>query len=44
LAAIQQANSKYNKGYATTGVVLCVCGRHEVVEPNSAVDLDKGEK
>ncbi|KAK7049202.1 hypothetical protein VNI00_005803 [Paramarasmius palmivorus] len=44
LAAIQQANTKFNKGYATTGVVLCVCARHEVVEPNSAVDLDKGEK
>ncbi|KAK7024290.1 hypothetical protein VNI00_016414 [Paramarasmius palmivorus] len=44
LAAIRQANTKFNKGYATTGVVLCVCARHEVVEPNSAVDLDKGEK
>ncbi|KAK7028210.1 hypothetical protein VNI00_014900 [Paramarasmius palmivorus] len=44
LAAIEQANVKFNKGYATTGVVLCLCARHEVVEPNGAVDLDKGEK
>ncbi|KAK7017916.1 hypothetical protein VNI00_018528, partial [Paramarasmius palmivorus] len=44
LAAISQANTKYSKDYATTGVVLCICARHEVVEPNGAVDLDKGEK
>ncbi|KAK7016424.1 hypothetical protein VNI00_018906 [Paramarasmius palmivorus] len=44
LAAIAQANTKFSKGYATTGVVLCLCARHEVIEPNGAVDLDKGEK
>ncbi|KAL0562960.1 hypothetical protein V5O48_019118, partial [Marasmius crinis-equi] len=44
LAAIDQATTKYNKGYATTGVILCLCARHEIVEPNGLVDVDKGEK
>ena len=44
LAAVKQANTKYNRGYATTGAILCLCARHEMVEPNGAVDLTRGEK
>ncbi|KAL0565963.1 hypothetical protein V5O48_016052 [Marasmius crinis-equi] len=34
LAAIEQAYTKFRKGYATTGCILCLCARHEIVEPN----------
>ncbi|KAK7038932.1 hypothetical protein VNI00_010323 [Paramarasmius palmivorus] len=44
LAAVQQANTKYNRGYATTGAILCLCARHEMVEPNGTVDTSRGEK
>ncbi|KAL0573749.1 hypothetical protein V5O48_008210 [Marasmius crinis-equi] len=44
LAAIEQAYTKFRKGYATTGCILCLCARHEIVEPNGVVDLDMGEK
>ncbi|KAL0568546.1 hypothetical protein V5O48_013442 [Marasmius crinis-equi] len=44
LAAVDQASTKFSKGYATTGVVLCLCARHEIVEPNGVVDTNKGEK
>ncbi|KAL0567251.1 hypothetical protein V5O48_014745 [Marasmius crinis-equi] len=44
LAAIEQAYTKFRKGYATTGCVLCLCARHEVVEPNGIADIDVGEK
>ncbi|KAL0567046.1 hypothetical protein V5O48_014951 [Marasmius crinis-equi] len=44
LAAIAQANNKFSKGYAQTGCILCICARHEVVEPNGTVDLNKGER
>ncbi|KAK7020693.1 hypothetical protein VNI00_017635 [Paramarasmius palmivorus] len=44
LAAMEQANTKYSKGYATTGAILCLCARHEIVEPNGTVDTPKGEK
>ncbi|KAK7024597.1 hypothetical protein VNI00_016158 [Paramarasmius palmivorus] len=44
LQAVKQANSKFSKSYATTGVLLCLCIRHEMVEPNGTVDLNKGEK
>ncbi|KAK7019222.1 hypothetical protein VNI00_018122 [Paramarasmius palmivorus] len=44
LAAIEQANTKYSRGYATTGSILCLCARHEIVEPTSMVDLKRGEK
>ncbi|KAL0567260.1 hypothetical protein V5O48_014737, partial [Marasmius crinis-equi] len=44
LAAIDQASTKSSKGYATTGVVLCLCARHEIVDPNGVVDTNKGEK
>ncbi|KAK7054294.1 hypothetical protein VNI00_003487 [Paramarasmius palmivorus] len=44
LAAVKQANSRFNKGYATTGALACICSRHEICEPNGLVDLSKGEK
>ncbi|KAL0568500.1 hypothetical protein V5O48_013480 [Marasmius crinis-equi] len=44
MAAVDQASTKFSKGYATTGVVLCLCARHEIVEPNGVVDTNKGEK
>ncbi|KAL0564649.1 hypothetical protein V5O48_017390 [Marasmius crinis-equi] len=44
LAAIEQAYTKFRKGYATTGCVLCLCARHEIVEPNGVADIDVGEK
>ncbi|KAK7017104.1 hypothetical protein VNI00_018673 [Paramarasmius palmivorus] len=44
LAAMQQANTKFHRGYATTGAILCLCARHEMVEPNGAVDLNRGER
>ncbi|KAK7014754.1 hypothetical protein VNI00_019289 [Paramarasmius palmivorus] len=44
LAAVKQANTKFNRGYATTGCLLCMCSRHEICEPNGMVDLNRGEK
>ncbi|KAL0574972.1 hypothetical protein V5O48_006988 [Marasmius crinis-equi] len=44
LAAMDQAETKYNKGYATTGVLFCLCSRHELVQAKGAGDLSKGEK
>ncbi|KAL0571336.1 hypothetical protein V5O48_010634 [Marasmius crinis-equi] len=44
LAAIEQAYTKFQKGYSTTGCMLCLCARHEIVEPNGIADLDVGEK
>ncbi|KAL0567977.1 hypothetical protein V5O48_014022 [Marasmius crinis-equi] len=44
LMAIDQANTKFAKGYAQTGAILCLCARHEMIEPNGTVDTNKGEK
>ncbi|KAL0566702.1 hypothetical protein V5O48_015298, partial [Marasmius crinis-equi] len=44
LAAIEQAYTKFQKGYSTTGCILCLRARHEIVEPNGIADLDVGEK
>ncbi|KAF8214216.1 hypothetical protein K438DRAFT_1956307 [Mycena galopus ATCC 62051] len=44
LAALDYANTKFSHGYGSTGVGLRVCARHEFVLPNSAVDLQKGER
>ncbi|KAK7441199.1 hypothetical protein VKT23_016680 [Stygiomarasmius scandens] len=44
LAALQQANTKFSRGYATTGCGLGVCARHEFVQRNGVVDLQKGER
>ncbi|KAL0571368.1 hypothetical protein V5O48_010593 [Marasmius crinis-equi] len=44
LSVIAQANTKFSKGYAQTGCMLCLCARHEIMEPNGLVDLNKGER
>ncbi|KAF8182182.1 hypothetical protein K438DRAFT_1600936, partial [Mycena galopus ATCC 62051] len=44
LAALDYVNTKFSRGYGSTGVGLGVCVRHEFVLPNSAVDLQKGER
>ncbi|KAJ3751874.1 hypothetical protein EV360DRAFT_75833 [Lentinula raphanica] len=44
LLAVDHANTKFSRGYATTGVGLAVCARHELVQKNGVVDLQKGEQ
>ncbi|KAJ7017588.1 hypothetical protein C8F04DRAFT_1279172 [Mycena alexandri] len=44
LAALNYANTKFLRGYSTTGVGMGVCARHEFVQPNSVGDLQKGER
>ncbi|KAJ7711496.1 hypothetical protein B0H16DRAFT_1745106 [Mycena metata] len=44
LAALDYANTKFSRGYATTGVGMCVCARHEFVQPNGVGDLQRGER
>ncbi|KIY48995.1 hypothetical protein FISHEDRAFT_58576 [Fistulina hepatica ATCC 64428] len=44
LAALDYANTKYSKGYASTGKGLVVCACHEFVQANGVVDLQKGER
>ncbi|KAJ3816515.1 hypothetical protein F5880DRAFT_1494202, partial [Lentinula raphanica] len=44
LLAVDHANTKFSRGYATTGVGLAVCARHELVQKNGVVDLQKGER
>ncbi|KAJ6514372.1 hypothetical protein C8R47DRAFT_1206735 [Mycena vitilis] len=44
LAALDYANTKFSRGYGSTGVALGVCARHEFVQRNAAVDLQKGER
>lgn len=44
LAALDHANTKYSRGYATTGCGLGVCARHEFVQKNGVADLQKGER
>ncbi|KAJ6511876.1 hypothetical protein C8R47DRAFT_1173309 [Mycena vitilis] len=39
LAALDYANTKFSRGYGSTGVALGVCARHEFVQRNGAVDL-----
>lgn len=43
LSALDHANSKYAKGYATTGIVCTTC-RHEFILPEGAGPLQKGER
>ena len=43
LSAIEHANSKFSKGYSTTGVVCTTCD-HEFVLPEGAGQLQKGER
>ncbi|KAF7305724.1 CxC2 domain-containing protein [Mycena chlorophos] len=44
LAALDHANTKFAKGYTTTGVGMAVCARHEFVLPNAVGDLQRGER
>lgn len=44
LAALDFANTKYSKGYTSTGVAMCTCGRHEVIMANGVGDMQKGER
>jgi len=43
LAALDHANTKCTKGYATSGIVCTTC-RHEFVLPEGAGPLQKGER
>ncbi|KAJ7782955.1 hypothetical protein B0H16DRAFT_1709789 [Mycena metata] len=44
LAALDYANTKFSRGYSTTGVGMAVCARHEFVQPTGVGDLQKGER
>ncbi|KAJ7785628.1 hypothetical protein B0H16DRAFT_1707885 [Mycena metata] len=44
LVALDYANTKFSKGYSSTGVGMGVCARHEFVQPNSVGNLQKGER
>ncbi|KAJ7728436.1 hypothetical protein DFH07DRAFT_969869 [Mycena maculata] len=44
LAALDYANTKFSRGYATTGVGMGVCARHEFIQPNGVGDLQRGER
>ncbi|KAJ7047950.1 hypothetical protein C8F04DRAFT_1172413 [Mycena alexandri] len=44
LAALDYANTKFSRGYSTTGVGMGVCARHEFVQPNGVGDFQKGER
>ncbi|KAJ7844968.1 hypothetical protein B0H13DRAFT_1647725 [Mycena leptocephala] len=44
LAALDYANTKFSRGYSTTGVGMCVCARHEFVQATGVGDLQKGER
>ncbi|KAJ6518038.1 hypothetical protein C8R47DRAFT_960048 [Mycena vitilis] len=44
LAALDFANTKFSRGYSTTGVGMGVCARHEFVQANGVGDLQKGER
>ena len=43
LAALDHANTKFSRGYSSTGVGMGVCARHEFVQPNGVGDLQCGE-
>ena len=43
MSAIEHANSKFSKGYSTTGVVCTTCS-HEFILPEGAGQLQKGER
>ena len=43
LSAIEHANSKFSKGYSTTGIICTTCD-HEFVLPEGAGQLQKGER
>lgn len=43
-AALMHANTRFYKGYATTGVAMAIDARHGFVLPNGIGDLQKGER
>ncbi|KAJ7862644.1 hypothetical protein B0H14DRAFT_2349499 [Mycena olivaceomarginata] len=42
--ALDYANTKFSCGYSIMGVGMCVCARHEFIQPNGVSDLQKGER
>ncbi|KAJ7479904.1 hypothetical protein FB451DRAFT_1395461 [Mycena latifolia] len=44
LAALDYVNTKFSRGYSTTGVGMGVCVRHEFIQPNGIGDLQKGKR
>ncbi|KAJ7827600.1 hypothetical protein B0H14DRAFT_3088313 [Mycena olivaceomarginata] len=44
LAALDYANTKFSRGYSSTGVGMGVCARHEFIQPNGVGDLQRGER
>ncbi|KAF7797641.1 hypothetical protein EIP86_008841 [Pleurotus ostreatoroseus] len=44
LAALLQANKRWSKGYAATGVGMACCVRHGFILPNGVGDLQVGER
>ncbi|KAJ7714051.1 hypothetical protein DFH07DRAFT_974574 [Mycena maculata] len=44
LAALDHANTKFLRGYSSTGVGMGVCTRHEFIQANGVGDLQKGER
>ena len=44
LSAVNDANTKFNKGYAATGVGAIICALHEFRQPNGTADLQVGER
>ncbi|KAJ7743983.1 hypothetical protein B0H14DRAFT_2637362 [Mycena olivaceomarginata] len=44
LAALDYANTKFSRGYSTTGIGMGVCARHEFVQPTGVGDLQKGRR
>ncbi|KAJ7194873.1 hypothetical protein GGX14DRAFT_333182, partial [Mycena pura] len=44
LAALDYTNTKFSRGYSSTGVGMGVCACHEFVQPNGVGDLQRGER
>jgi hypothetical protein len=44
LSALDHANTKFSRGYGSTGAGMGLCARHEFVQRNGAGDLQKGER
>ncbi|KAJ6571549.1 hypothetical protein B0H19DRAFT_1208943 [Mycena capillaripes] len=44
LAVLDYANTRFSRGYSTTGMGMVVCARHEFIQPNGVGDLQKGER
>jgi hypothetical protein len=44
LHAVDHANTRFSRGYRSTGAGAVVCGRHGLVRKNGLGDLQKGER